>query len=464
MTEQYYLNQGDHYCPPQIPSRYENYLDKNKYLSEFSTEYDKEVARYNLGVSEELQKLKNLIDTKVIERGNVAWDLVPIEGHTDRVLSSNSIYNALLNYTLNSEFNSTIQQLWTNVINKIDEFYNRIECEINDVNNSLREYIDNIKCEIDNLVLIINQKITIIDQSIEIFEQYKHELDELIRTLQEKIDSLEQLIIRYKEEIYTELYERIKNEDIDPMNEEIERLRDLVNTLVNDPSKIGLTDQFGDSSNLGIDQKTLTDALNRIWDKIEQLSGEHTRGIHMIVTPTFFTSEDGCIVNISAYSNDAVGIFEHIAFYANGELIGEADNVEQYTTQTEIFRTTEIKCVAKILGIEYTKTKTITRCSSFWLFAGNYNDSELETIISEEQHVIPITRRLRGAYDIDCNQGDYIYIIVGETLNSRFIRADLNSIEIPFNQSVITVNDNNYIVYKSVNTYNEGTYNIDING
>jgi hypothetical protein len=36
--------------------------------------------------------IKNLIDRKVIESGNIAWDLIPTEGNTENVLSSDSLY------------------------------------------------------------------------------------------------------------------------------------------------------------------------------------------------------------------------------------------------------------------------------------------------------------------------------------------------------------------------------------
>jgi len=53
---------------------------------------------------------------------------------------------------------------------------------------------------------------------------------------------------------------------------------------------------------------------------------------------------------------------------------------------------------------------------------------------------------------------------MSEQLAEEFIRADLNGIEIPFEITNILINDTRYRIYKSVNNYNEGTYNIDING
>jgi hypothetical protein len=35
-----------------------------------------------------------------------------------------------------------------------------------------------------------------------------------------------------------------------------------------------LTDQFGGSEYIGVNQKVLTDAINKIWDRLGEISGE----------------------------------------------------------------------------------------------------------------------------------------------------------------------------------------------
>jgi hypothetical protein len=80
------------------------------------------------------------------------------------------------------------------------------------------------------------------------------------------------------------------------------------------------------------------------------------------------------------------------------------------------------------------------------------------------QHVIPITNGMRGAYDVIVHEGEHIIVIVGESLREGFIRADINGVEIAFTESTVTVDDNTYRVFVSKDTYQAGTYNIDING
>ena len=67
-------------------------------------------------------------------------------------------------------------------------------------------------------------------------------------------------------------------------------------------------------------------------------------------------------------------------------------------------------------------------------------------------------------YDITCVDNDHIIIVMSEGLRPGFIRADMNSFEIPFEETTVTIDNKNYSVFTSRNTYEAGTYNIDING
>ncbi len=238
-----------------------------------------------------------------------------------------------------------------------------------------------------------------------------------------------------------------------------------------------LSNNFGDSTLIGMNQKVLTVAINRIWSKLEDITGEAMQGINMIVSPTYFISEDGCKVHISATSADANGVFERIAFYANGELIpiegyddGIGKNCDSCTAETTIDETTEIKCVAKILGIEYTKVKTVTHYNNFFLFTGQFEDlSGIGQFMADHpEYARPVSNGMRGVYDVTCNEGDKIYVVVGSKL-SGFIRADINSVEIPFSMTEQEFEKEDgttetFRVFESVNSYHAGSYNIDING
>jgi hypothetical protein len=242
---------------------------------------------------------------------------------------------------------------------------------------------------------------------------------------------------------------------------------DFINTLVDDltdrvieavKGRI-IVDRFGNNSVLGISQRLVTDTVNDIYSQLRDLKGEPPIGLYMTTTPEFFIGEEGCDVHIKAISTQ--GIMEHVALYVNGVMIegGEAENVYQFEVDTHVDDTSVFKCEATILGMDYSVEKYITHYTSFWLGAGNsYWD------IMDTAHTIPIEQTIRGAFDVECEEGSHFIVIVGEALKDGFIRADLNGFEIPFNVQKITRDGNNYWVFTSENVYHQGTYNIDING
>jgi hypothetical protein len=139
-------------------------------------------------------------------------------------------------------------------------------------------------------------------------------------------------------------------------------------------------------------------------------------------------------------------------------LLTEVENIDYFEYDVNINETSVLMCKAKILGVEYTKMKTITHYNSFWLGAGS-NYEEIMNI----QHVIPITNGMKGNYDVSFNQGDHLFVIVGNSLREGFHRADMNGMEIPFTEEEINIDGNVYKVFTSNNTYRQGNYNIDIN-
>lgn len=221
---------------------------------------------------------------------------------------------------------------------------------------------------------------------------------------------------------------------------------------------VAVSNNFGSNPHIGISQKTLTDAINKIWQKLEDITGETYNGFTMVVTPTYFVGEDGCTLHITANTTGDAIPFEKLSIYLNGRLLTETEDVDYFEYDTEITGTTLIKCVGKIMGVEYERQQLITHYDSFWLGAGqSYED------IMDEEHLIPVTEGMRGAHDVAVAGGDHIIIVMGEYLADDFARADMNGVEIPFTESSIIVDDKTYKVFTSVNVYNTGTFNIDIN-
>lgn len=215
---------------------------------------------------------------------------------------------------------------------------------------------------------------------------------------------------------------------------------------------------------IGVSKYTLTDAFNRIWNKLEDITGEVLRGISMEVTPVYFTGNEGCDVHIKALTIDTNGIFEQIYFYWNNSLepfAGSDIPTNYFEFDTELMNTAVLKCRAKIMGIWYEAQELIVHNDFFWLGAG----STYQSIFNDAYKHSADSCCMRGNYDITCGEGNRIFFIITDAAKSAFNRADMNGLEISFTESTFTDAYNNvFRVYTSENIYQAGTYNIDING
>lgn len=242
-------------------------------------------------------------------------------------------------------------------------------------------------------------------------------------------------------------FEHDINEKVDTKLKEVQQ---AINSLVKHGAVVSTS--FGNSNDIGVSQKTLTEAINSIWKKLEQITGEPATGIDLTVTPDHFIAEKDCVVHISA--THATNVFEHIKFYVDDVLVTEAKNVKEYHYDTTIDKTCEIKCVASILGIEYMDKKTVTKYFPFFIGSGSKWDD-----IVKSANARPFDGNIKGEYDVKVeNEDDHIFIIIPASLKDQIVRADMNGFEIPF---TIT-NTDEYIIYSSDNTYRKGVYGIDL--
>lgn len=225
---------------------------------------------------------------------------------------------------------------------------------------------------------------------------------------------------------------------------------------------VSVSNEFGDDPHIGVSQKTITEAINKLWEKFEDITGEVLRGINMVVTPTYFISEDGCDIHISANTVETTGIFERIRFYIDNVLIYEDFNTEYASFNHHIDvkddYTYVIMCKAKILGIEYTRQQIITRYNEFYIGAGSTYSN-----VMDSAHAKQLEGTMRHNYDVTFGEGDKLIIVMGASLRPGFIRADLNGVEIALTEETITIDDKQYVVLTS-EPWSEGEYNIDING
>jgi hypothetical protein len=268
--------------------------------------------------------------------------------------------------------------------------------------------------------------------------------------------TLPQLVAKFAE--YSEGIEALNHK----LNEKVVWLTNLIENL--EVTGMIVMQEFGDSESFGISQKKITAAINQLWEKIEDMTGEIIRGINMVVTPTYFVSENGCDIHISANTVETNGIFEKIQFFVDNVLIYEDTDTEYVSFDHHIDvkpapdYTYVVMCKAKIMGVEYTRQQVITRYNEFFIGAGSaYTD------ILDSAHSRQLNGTMRHNYDVTFGEGDKLIIVMGAALREGFIRADLNGVEIQMEEQTVTIDGKQYVVLTS-DSWSAGDYNIDING
>lgn len=121
-NQEFYLSPDRSHGCIKIPKKDAKYLLIDNLLSEFYTDKQKEEARSNLGITPLLEQLKSLIDQKVVVSGGIPFDQVPTENSTN-ILTSGSIYNALLNYYNQQQIDDKID--WLRNLLQADTVFNK---------------------------------------------------------------------------------------------------------------------------------------------------------------------------------------------------------------------------------------------------------------------------------------------------------------------------------------------------
>lgn len=271
------------------------------------------------------------------------------------------------------------------------------------------------------------------------------------------------------------------NDDMRKINKRMDYLQQLVESQ--HEHGIAVANEFGSNTKIGISQKTLTDFANYVEQKFSDITGTPDTGIIMSATPDYYVSEEGCDVNITVRAMSTPTEIERIEFYVgdydtpmlddegNPIVFEHVDSQKQFTYHID--DDTLILCKAWILGIEYKANTEIKRLSEFFLGTcqgGADADALIENIkeyVIVPENSIDVKDRscLRVAKDVDCADDDHIVIVVEKShYNDKILRMDMNGMEIDSTTLTLVKNDTEYIAYVSENTFNAGTYNIDING
>jgi hypothetical protein len=220
---------------------------------------------------------------------------------------------------------------------------------------------------------------------------------------------------------------------------------------------IALSNEFGDREDIGITQKALTKAVGKIWEAIQDPS-HRVFDFTLTVAPTSIYSESDVQITITADCSQAISDFDNIKIYADDVLIAESSDVSVFNTTHVISNSVEIKAVGMILGKTIVKTQTVNKYIPFLMGSGQ---DYQEVMVPENLKDLEGT--LEGDYDLTVkNNGDYMFIIIPVSHKDEFRRADMNGLGIKIEIPMASNTYDDYVVYKSLNTYKAGTFNIDI--
>lgn len=226
---------------------------------------------------------------------------------------------------------------------------------------------------------------------------------------------------------------------------------------------IALSQQFGNRTDIGISQKTLTKALGAFWDEMSTITGKTYMDFTLTVVPTTAFTETSQMVEITSDCSGSISNFDSIKIYIDDVLVAESSDIEVFTTSHEISQTSNVRAVGVILGKTITKAQQVIKEIPFFMGSGiNYQDA-----MTMDNHK-ELEGTLEGDYDLTVkHDGEHMFIIIPASHKSEFRRAnmktpDMGGYEIPLD---LIYENQDYVVYKSKapNGYLAGTYNVDIN-
>ena len=209
---------------------------------------------------------------------------------------------------------------------------------------------------------------------------------------------------------------------------------------------------YGNSTVMGVTQKTLTETINSLYQLIFDTIGIEIGDVQINITPDSLFSNEAAIVNIAATAD--YGLFDFVKVYFDGVKVLEESSINTFSKDLSISKTTIIKVEAQVLGKLYTYEKTVTMVSGFFIGAGiTYED------VYNLQYTRPYDGNPTGQYTIEVAEGQKIIIILPTADVSKIEQIEMNDFNIPMDTTTFGI----YTAYTSLNTYQAGTYQIDIN-
>ena len=242
-------------------------------------------------------------------------------------------------------------------------------------------------------------------------------------------------------------------------------LRQMINSL--QVGGIALSKHLGDKEDIGITQKTLTELFGFIFDtssnvpvyvpetkSVSFMGNQIKRDFTLTAEPSLVYSVSPISVLVTADCTGSITPFDYIKIYVEGDLKAEAEDVYVFSPTVVLNTSSMIQAVGSIAGKVITKEVRVVKEVPFFMGSGNVYTDVMNVSCQKE-----LDGSIEGSYDVVVkNNNEYIFIIIPITSKDKYRRADMNGYEIPVTKTEMP----EFVIYKSQNRYNAGTYNVDI--
>lgn len=239
------------------------------------------------------------------------------------------------------------------------------------------------------------------------------------------------------------------------MSREVKELKTIVESFLKSSGKgIALSNELGSSDTFGMTQRAIRDNIFELRKRVSDLERTNCSDFNIKVSPDFILDGDETPVTVYVDDGCECEIFDWIKIYINEELKFSKDNVADFEYKTTIVGTTKIEVEGMRDGVYSFEKKIIKPYYPFIIGCGK----ELEDIFIKD-NLRRYNEKIDGSYPVDCKNNDYIFILIEKEGDSQIDTIKLNDDTIEMTKTEY----DNYFVYKSLEVYEAGKYNVNIN-
>lgn len=153
---------------------------------------------------------------------------------------------------------------------------------------------------------------------------------------------------------------------------------------------------------------------------------------------------------VNCYTYDG-GIATSMYLYKDDELIETHNGVAEFTSEVEIDSRTTLKVVVKQYSYTYTKQIEIAMVQEAWIGAAeSFGD------IMTDDYKVVTTGNMDGIYDVTFTDAQKLFIVIPAGIVIKPIT--LNGFEVPMTIVTRTIDEKEYTIYQSSNSYLAGDY------